>query len=434
MRANVDTTATAFALVSGRLPSAVAIYRLSGPRAFAYAESLTGKPLPRDRGMRTTALPGIDPRALVLTFVGPNSFTGEDVIELQIHGALAIARRLESALLELGARPAIRGEFTYRALLNGRTRPEDIDEVGDLFLAKHPFELDRIYARRTGALEADLASLRARLVEAQAIFDTAVDFSEEYSAVVQQATLPIQAATRECSALTQRYKSFKQGVSVPRLVLAGAPNAGKSSLFNALLNRERTIVDATPGTTRDVIEEEIWIEGAPWRLVDTAGLRESADRIESRGIEFGRDFIDSASFVLWVVDSSRGIEGEIPLGTTPHAIFWNKTDLAPAPEGALQGSVRDGESIAALWAFLRQALPKLTSTDPRPLPSASQASRLEAVEQRLRRMEGLVVESAPPEILGEENRASLRLLEDLLGEVSADDVLDRLFRDFCIGK
>jgi len=382
---------------------------------------------------------------LALVFVGPNSHTGEDSVEFHCHGSEPVVRKLEEALLHLGAVPAQPGEFSYRAHLNGKISAVEVEDLGDVYLAKDTADLEKIYSRKDGSLSERISALREHLLKTQAILDTAVDFSEEYSDVIGQAKAPLIQTIHECSEITQRYSRFKTGSTVPRLVLAGKPNAGKSSLFNALLGRYRAIVHEEAGTTRDVIEEDIEVQGRRWKLVDTAGFRESSEAREKEGIELGESFLSAASFWILVVDGSRGIslDEENLLekhGTKPHLVVWNKKDLNQwaAPEGKWYGksvhplSAKTSEGINELWSKLDSELSKKESTGP--LPTAVEASRLEKALGLMKELLARLEKNELPEYLAEINREATRALESVVGEVGTEDVLDRVFGEFCIGK
>jgi tRNA modification GTPase len=457
LRANLDTSQTIFALSSGAPPTAIAVIRLSGPQSFILAERFfrvgDSLGLPRQRGMVLGHI--IDPvsqlpidQALALTFVAPHSFTGEDTLELQCHGSVAVVGACERMLVGLGARPAMPGEFSYRAMLNGKMSPRQVDELGDVFRARTRGDLERIFARRDQALERKVAQLREHLIGLQAIFDTAVDFTEEYSHVVAAAHRPLHLAIHECSEITLAYQRFLgSGSTAPRLVLAGRTNAGKSSLFNALLGRYRAIVSDTAGTTRDVIEEDVELGGQKWKLVDTAGVRGGARELERQGISLGADYLSAASLWILVVDGTVGIrEDERALlekfGNLPHLVVWNKSDLPEwqAPPSDLSGelsfplSVRlGGESLTRLGDQL-DALAKQGEAPSVPLPSATQAGRLRQVSDSLLELRASLDKGVPAEYLSEQNRTVLNRLSSVLGEVGPEDVLDRIFSEFCIGK
>ncbi|NBT57769.1 tRNA uridine-5-carboxymethylaminomethyl(34) synthesis GTPase MnmE [bacterium] len=453
LRKNLTTNKSIFALASGRLPCAVAIEKISGRDSIDLARKLfkpaQGGELEKKRAMIMGTLfdqegKKID-ECLALIFIGPHSHTGEDSVEFHCHGSEPVIRKLEEALLHLGAVPAQPGEFSYRAHLNGKVSATDVDNLGDVYLAKDPADLEKIYSRKDGSLSERIGALREHLLKTQAILDTAVDFSEEYSDVIGQAKAPLIQTIHECSEIIQRYSRFKKGATSPRLVLAGKPNAGKSSLFNALLGRYRAIVHEEAGTTRDVIEEDIEVLDRRWKLVDTAGFRESSETREKEGIELGERFLSAAAFWILVVDGAMGISPDEEnliekYGNKPHLVVWNKKDLDQwmAPRGKWYGqsvhplSAKTAEGINELWAKLETELSKNESHGP--LPTAVEASRL---EKALELMEALVVQldrNELPEYLAETNREATRALELVVGEVGTEDVLDRVFGEFCIGK
>jgi tRNA modification GTPase len=451
-RSALNLDDTLFALASGSLPSAVAILRLSGPGAFNFAWSQfrgASEDWNPQRGMSfgsivDTAGQEID-SVLLLTFVAPHSFTGQDVIEIQCHGSLAVVSRIEALFVEYGFRPASKGEFTYRAFHNGKLSASEVENLGDLFLARDTADLDRIYRRKDASVEREVGLAREELVRLQAILDTAVDFSEEYASVVHSAEVPLANALARCGTLAGRYEALKAGARVPRLVLAGRPNAGKSSLFNALLCRYRAIVHASPGTTRDAIEEDIEFSGRRWKLVDTAGVRTAQTDAEREGIELGSEFLDSASYWVLVVDGTQGLsEPERELiakyGDRPHLIVWNKKDLpgfqgpkVSPGETVIAVSALTGDSIRDLAVVLEaqvQSRDEVSSA----LPSSVQAKQLRASAVELEDLQASLAAGFPPEVLGEKNRTVLRRLEAVVGEVGVEDVLDRVFAEFCIGK
>ncbi len=456
---NLDTSQTIFALVTGQLPSAVAIVRLSGEQAFPITKTLflsQGEIFERRRGLWKGQLKDAQGKILddilALGFVGPSSFTGEDVIELQCHGSPGVIRQLEQSLVELGARPAERGEFSYRALLNGKLSPSEIENLGDVFQTRDPQELDRIYQRKDSALAEQISDLKNRLIHLQAIFDTAVDFSEEYSSVIRAAIPACDLVIQRSKEITHRYSSFLMGSRSPRLVLAGRPNAGKSSLFNALLCRYRAIVHENPGTTRDVIEEDVWIGRRVWKLVDTAGFRKADGAAELEGISLGEDFLAASSLWLLVVDGAEGMSGEEwrlwdRFHNIPHLVIWNKSDLAEwkpysdsrqrsefgLARDLIRVSARTGEGLGELWNRIRDLSEKVPQGEG-PLPTATQSARLSEVVYDLEALRGEIGDGVPPEFLSERNRRIIDRMSAVMGEVSVDEVMGRIFTEFCIGK
>ena len=453
LRENLNTQRTIFALSSGSLPAAVAIEKISGPEAFQIGSKLftphKGGALQRERPMVFGTLKDLNGEkiddCLALVFLSPNSHTGEDSVEFHCHGSVPIIQKLEKALLELGAQPAQKGEFSYRALLNEKLSAEEIETLGDVYLARSPSELKKVYSRKDGSLALKIEKLRAQLIKVQAVLDTAVDFSEEYASVVSQARLPLTQTIHECSEIIQRYSVFKQGASAPRIVLAGRPNAGKSSLFNGLLGRYRAIVHEEAGTTRDVIEEDIEINGLRCKLVDTAGYREASEIREKEGIEIGENFLSAAAFWILVVDGTIGISSQEEdlierHGVKPHLILWNKSDLAgwSQPEGkwyesaVIYLSAKSGDGIERVWKELQRQ--KFFCEVEGPLPTAVESARLERALLQMNSLLDRFDKKELPEYLSEMNREIVRELESVVGTINTDDVLDRVFGDFCIGK
>ena len=445
MRRNVDLSSTLFALASGSLPSAVAIVKLSGPDTFSISSKIFRPRVERARGIWkgswfTSEGVFID-EGIVLSFVAPHSHTGEDTIEFHCHGAVAIVRQLQEELLKLGARPAEKGEFSYRAIQHGKVSPGELETLGDLFLARSPEDLSAIYGRRDAGLEKEIEKIRANLIRALAIYDTAVDFSDEYSQVVPRAVEPIQLAIQECSVITQRYDRLKEPQKPPRIALVGRPNAGKSSLFNRVLGRYRAIVHVDPGTTRDVLEETVLLNGRAWTLTDTAGVRAEVQGPEALGIELGTRYLEGAAFWILVVDGTVGL-GEVEAellerhGAKPHLILWNKRDL---PEWNLPQATLGAQAFSSvlpedLDALLSRPEFSKGAVEQGPLPTAVAVAKLNQVRETLSGLLASMAKETPPEYLSEELRGGLRDLESVIGEVGVEDVLDRVFGEFCIGK
>lgn len=445
---SLDHSETIYALCSGKLPCAVAIFRISGDKAFVWAEKHFRAKENRsvaERGMHFGQVVDEErpvDEVLLLSFPGPRSLTGEDIVEIQCHGSSAIGKYLEQTFSKLGIRQARRGEFSFRALSNGKMDPARIEELGDLFLAREAGDIEKIYSRREQGLEREIFKLRELLIRLLATLDTAVDFSEEYSSVVSHALPLVQAINHEVSLVIHRYSTFRSGSSVPRIVLAGRPNAGKSSLFNALVGRYRAIVHERPGTTRDVIEEDVEIVGRPWKIVDTAGMRPVAGGAESQGMELGREFLGGSAFWILVVDGTVGLREEDrgllrDFGSTPHLVVWNKSDLSewsPPPIEAVPAHV---VSLAGSHEFLGKLASQLTALSvgsAGSLPTATEVVKLRHCQTELETLETELKSEFAPEYLAERARAILGSLDHVMGEVTTEDVLDRVFNEFCIGK
>jgi tRNA modification GTPase len=453
LRKNLSLEDTVFALTTGALPTAVAIVKLSGPKAFPIAERIffsCGEKFSRKRALWFGELRSVGNKKLddivATTFVAPNSHSGEDTVEFHCHGSLAVVRTLEKELIQLSARPASRGDFSYRAMLNGKQSPIDLENLADIFKAVHSADLETVYSRKDGGLERKVEELRKKLIGLQAILDTAVDFSEEYSSVSEQSLASVDQLIHECSEVTQRYSRFKGSNSLPKMVLVGLPNAGKSSLFNSIVGRYRAIVSDQAGTTRDAIEEQIEILERPWMVVDTAGIRPTDSAIEKEGIELGAAFLASASLWILVVDGTQKLtskEAELlaQYQHIPHLVFWNKRDLKgwSAPPKEIGGAVLAGsafltQDIEVFWANLENIIGSAKIAQTGPTPTAVQAGRLEGVSKALQEFRADIAQGFPPEILAEKNRNIMVQLENVVGKIAVDDVLGRIFSEFCIGK
>ncbi len=455
-RKNLNTKETIFALSSGSLPCAVAVIRISGPSSFEICQKIF-VPFKNESFVKERSLlygkvidaksqSTID-RVLLLSFVAPHSFTGEDCIELQTHGSIAVVEAIQNLLVEQGARPAEKGEFSYRAFLNGKTSLLDLENLADTFLVSDSLGLSRIYDRKEGSLQKEIDQLRDSLLGVQAILDTAVDFSDEYSNVIKASIPHLEKVTHECSEIIQRYNSVCRVGASPRMILLGKPNAGKSSLFNSLLGRYRAIVNEQPGTTRDVIEEDLEIQGQRWKLVDTAGIREAESAAESEGLLLGNDYLKSSQLWILVIDGSEPFPEEA-IGwlksnpEVPRLIVLNKSDLGIKAVVPLQSekvcslSAKTGEGISDFWRFLEGTIQSMRRDSEKPLPTAVQVGKLRHVRGKIKELLDTIKKETlvPPEYLAEINRESMNELALVVGEVSTDEVLGRVFSEFCIGK
>lgn len=446
-----DLNHTIFALASGALPSGVAVWKISGKRAFDFISKHTSPILPKKRGMFYRTL--IDEKgcsvddALILTFLSPHSHTGEDIVEIHSHGSIAVCDRIRELLIHFGLRPAEKGEFSYRAFLNSKLELSQLDELADIFLAREQADLDLIYSRKDDLFNAQIDRIRDSLLRIQSIIETAIDFSEEYSQVLSLSRPIIQEAIRDCSAITQRFSQLRSGTSLGRIVLAGSTNAGKSSLFNALLLRYRSIVQDSPGTTRDAIEDDLEVSGRKWKLVDTAGVRITSNSVELSGIEIGKQFLDACSYWVHVIDGTKGpskADEELLelFGSKAHCVIWNKKDLASwaLPIGFWKDknpvliSLVTGEGLEHFLERLAGDLSGIQVGNLQILPREHQYSRLLGTITRLQDMEEAFHKEIAPEILAEMNKSAIQCLENVMGSVTTEEVLGRVFSEFCIGK
>lgn len=427
-------TDTIVALSSGALPSGVAILRLSGSETNVVLERLSGSlPEPRRLTLRSLTLDGsIVDTGLIAWMPAPHSFTGEDTAELQVHGSPAVVRALLRAIAAMpGLRLAEAGEFTRRAFLNGRLDLTEVEGLGDLILAETETQRQQAVARLAGGLSDRIALWREALLDARAEIEARLDFSDEVDVSGELPASVIAAIEQLSTELAQAIESVGRGRIVReglRVALAGPPNAGKSSLLNALAKSDLAIVSDEPGTTRDVREVALDLGGRLVILVDMAGLRATESRAEAEGVRRAEAEIARADLVLWLVAPDVA-----PLEPPQSAPLWTvgtKADLGPVPaEYALSASSGIGiaELVGALAAFAESA----TGGAPALVSRERDLVALRAAQSALDRF---ISDGATDEIAAEHLRQSSLALERLLGRIDTEHVLDRLFAAFCIGK
>jgi tRNA modification GTPase len=426
--------------------SALAVIRLSGKGAFAVAEHVIAgfRPQPPRRATLATFC-GSDgqpiDQGVYTVFPAPHSYTGDDLVELSCHGGLLVPSRLLAALQAAGARPAAPGEFTRRAVLNGKLDLVQAEAVGDLIDATAPAQAHAALRQLEGGLSRRLATLRESLIEVQALLSYDVDFPEEDDGPVA----PERIAARIDSAAAQIQNLVASAPSAERLregallVFAGRPNAGKSSLFNALLGSDRALVTEIPGTTRDTIEAHTDFLGWPVRLADTAGLWEAPEQIDRLGVEVSRRYLAAADLVLLCVESGREVEeDETAIATTrPSLVVRTKADLARQSGAGLAVSVVTGEGLGALRRaaaervfadrlYLADLEPGLTRERHRTALTRAQAALAAAVPHLGRGGDAVLA--------AHHVREATDALDELLGVVDIEEVLDRVFGSFCVGK
>lgn len=441
----VNQSETIFALSSGRGRAGVAVIRISGPRARTALEQLCGA-VPENRKAALRRLR--DPEngeplddALALFFEGPASFTGEDVAELHVHGGPAVIGGVLDALSRMdGLRGAAAGEFARRAFANGKLDLTQAEGLADLIEAETRAQARQALRQTGGGLRELCEEWRTQLIHAASLVEAALDFSDEADvpALVGGKARPVVEGTLGSLARhlddARRGERMRDGLQV---VLAGAPNAGKSSLLNALGRRDAAIVSDEPGTTRDAIEVHLDLAGYPVTLIDTAGVREAQGGVEREGIRRTVARARDADLVLWLVDAAAPVFEPPPDMTLQPARLLrvlNKTDIAqPAGVDMLPISATTGAGIDTLLGELTaRAADLMQAGEPAIVTRARQRIELEACRDALQAF--LAGEPLELELRAEDLRIAARALGRVTGEIDVEDVLDRIFGDFCIGK
>ncbi len=422
---------TIFALSSGAPPAAIAVVRVSGLQAGAALQALAGRLPPERRAVATTLRDGAGAlldRALVLWLPGPSTATGEDTAELHLHGGRAVVAAVSAALDALpGLRAAEPGEFTRRAFANGRIDLAEAEGLADLLNAETELQRQSALAMAGGAFSRQVEVWREQLLELSASVEAVLDFADEDDVALLPAdflqgvdALPAQIATWLAR---PRAEVLREGF---RVVIAGPPNVGKSTLFNILVQSEAAIATPIAGTTRDVLTRPVAYAGVPFLFADTAGLHDATDDVvEAIGIERALEALDRADLVLWL-----GPEGEGPVGA------WEVSAQCDRPQGVAKRQARhrvsavSGEGIAALIADLvataRQAMPK-------PGEAALNQRQHDLLLEAARALQAAEDETDPL-LVAEALRLARVAFDALLGRTTTEDMLDALFGRFCIGK
>jgi tRNA modification GTPase len=422
---------TVFALASGAGRAAIAVLRISGPDSAAALTALCGSlPLPRRAVVRALRDRdgGLLDRAMVLWLPGPGSYTGEDSAELHVHAGPAVIDAVAAALGALGLRPAAPGEFTRRAFLNGKLDLVSAEAVHDLVAAETDAQRRQALRQLDGALGDLYRDWSNRLRGALARQEALIDFPDEDLPPEVEADLlaDVRSLRGEIAAHlndNKRGEKLREGLF---FAITGAPNVGKSSLINALVERDVAIVSATPGTTRDVIETRIVLGGVPVTLIDTAGLCDTTDPIEAEGVRRARTRAAEADLVITVIEAGTPEPDSVGL------LVANKADLIMEQNsGAPHVSALTGAGLPELRARLAAAATALTqSSGPPPLTRARHRGALQEAVRALADAE----QASEPELRGEAMRLALRALGTITGHVGVEDILDSIFRQFCIGK
>ena len=447
----MTTVSTIAALATAPGAGAVAVIRLSGPEARSILERVFqasggGSPWPprrlcRGRLIHPSSHKVLDD-GLAVWFPGPHSFTGEDSAEIQGHGGVAVSAQVLEAVLAAGAELARPGEFTKRAFLNGRLDLAQAEAVADLVAARSEAETALAIRQLAGGLSVRVEEVGASLLAVLADLEAAIDFSEEVprpdmAALCERLRLEVQPRLADLLAAGREGLYFRYGLKV---TLAGAPNVGKSSIFNALLGTGRALVSPRPGTTRDYLTAETVWSGLRVELGDTAGLTDApVDDLDELGQARSREQVAEADLVLWVKDCAApdepGSQGPPPGRVL---VVWNKADLASPPPAAgteLAVSARTGLNLSRLKAEIIRLVTGLENPEPpEAVPSLRHQAALRQSEEYLKAALAAMEEGQPPDICAFELRSALDALGLIRGRTTAEDILNEIFSRFCLGK
>lgn len=448
-----DDTIAAIATAPGR--GAIALIRLSGPRAIQVAHRVVSSfesDTPRVAQLRSIHHPAegtLLDQAIVTVFPGPHSYTGEDVVEISVHGGAIVPSLVLSALTAAGARHALPGEFTRRAVVNGRMDLLQAEAVADLIDARSRMAHQVAVSQLEGGLSRRTRELRNAVLELEALIAYDIDFPEEDEGAVSRARVSdslarVVGALDGLLATGDTGEMLREGAFV---VIGGTPNAGKSSLFNALVGRERAIVTEIAGTTRDAIEATIELQRWPVRLVDTAGLRESSDLVERLGIEISERYLANADIILLCAEHIRELDPLTrrvkTLTSAPILAVLTKADLRQvSPEHerdhTLSVSARTGAGLDALVERISSLLADEFGTTVREAPLLTRQRHRDAVQAAKAEVlafgNAWAVNDPPSSVAAIHLREAAYHLGELIGSIDVEDVLDRVFSTFCVGK
>lgn len=435
---------TIFALSSAPGRAGIAVFRVSGPHADHALQLLSQKELPTERHAEKRTLfsksnDSLLDDVLVLRFIAPRSYTGENIVEFHTHGGRATIAAMLEALAKLpGLRPASPGEFTRRAVENGRLDLTQAEAIADLIDAETEAQRRQALRQYEGELGALYEGWRERLIRAAAWLEGSIDFAEDEvpASALAESKQSIALILNEINAHLadgRRGEILREGLHV---AVIGPPNAGKSSLVNALAQRDVAIVSETAGTTRDVIEVRLDLEGYPVILADTAGIREVSDTIEAEGVRRAEARARAADLRLLVLDSAARdplVDITPDLLTKADLTVWNKTDLPGPKREGIRISAKTGQGLQELVKELAQRA-KLSLEKPAEAPVLTRARHRQALEEAAHSLEASLSHFSKPELAAEELRRVLRSIGRITGHVDLEELLDAIFKDFCVGK
>ena len=435
----------------------IAVVRVSGSQAWVIVSKLFSKPLQPEK--KRKAIFGcifdgkeILDEVVVTLFQGPHSFTGEDVVEIACHGSRYVQQRILQLLQENGCRMATAGEYTMRAYLNGRMDLSRAEAVGDVIASESAAAHKQAVHQMRGGFSKEIDGLRERLIHFASLLELELDFSEEDVEFADRTQL-LNLLNEILKVVVQLRDSFQLGNAIKNgvpVAIVGAPNAGKSTLLNALLNEERAIVSDIAGTTRDTVEEVLNVEGIQFRFIDTAGIRETSDTIEKMGIARSMEKVSHAQLVLLLVDVVNTSQAEIDEmleSIRSHArteakvlVVFNKIDSNPNFKLNVEGantlciSAKEGSGISELRSWLVESFAPLLNESDTVVTNARHFESLRLAALSLEEVLNGMNLGVPSDLLTVDIRKTLYHLSEITGSISADDILHSIFGKFCIGK
>lgn len=448
------------AIATALAPSALGIIRCSGKNSISLVSKIFSRPQALLSAAGNTLVYGwilfngskID-EVMISVYRAPKSFTGEEMIEISCHGGVGVVSEIFQILLKSGFRQAERGEFTFRSFINGKADLTKAEAIREIIESKTSESRSHAAGRLSGNLFQEINSIKHLIIDTLAAIEVEIEYPEDEETIADSFnSSKLKEAKNRLSKLNDSWKSEKLYQDGVRLVLCGKTNAGKSSLFNAILKEERAIVSDIEGTTRDWIESFVSIEGLPARLFDTAGIRETQDLIEAQGVQITKNLSEDADLILYTVDSNKGLASDdeefLKKIEKPFILVWNKSDLNqnislskeqknsfPFLKSEVKISAKKQEGFTELYKKIKDSFTQNISTD-RTQAGLGSARQKKSVEEALEAVQHAIKTSNDYALdaVVQDLEDSLDALSEITGEICADDVLSSIFSNFCVGK